>query len=436
MQTLQDRASHLKQEQIRLRQICNDKSTASILLGLFGSSFSGGPNAGSAAMEARSGSANNAAWCGNAADRDDVGPPPVPEIEALLRRTSDEIPDETHVTELPSLILPGQHASKKLQQKAPTMANGGGATIDSNADDANNSNFEQEPNSTIVDIDFELLGKDRRKCTQQELDQIRRERNRMHAKRTRDRKRLFMEEMDKLCRQLERENQLLIGHLATIDPEHEEVRKNKADAEWQPESNVSTNKKLRVLNVATAALEETAHSDDDHDHPHSFSAGGTVITDSNRSTPSLQPIATPPNHKFDETDYYMRAASSSVNSETATTTVSSTPKLNPTYYAGSYASSFSSGLSSSSSNMGTANNGGHHSRPVFAIQTLLAAANSMASTMSSTTPPVTATASGAAANKKKRDRATSNTNASNNKRARTTTGTTTPSSSTATYAGC
>ena len=39
-------------------------------------------------------------------------------------------------------------------------------------------------------IDYALLSRDRNKCTQAELDQIRRERNRMHAKRTRDRKKV------------------------------------------------------------------------------------------------------------------------------------------------------------------------------------------------------------------------------------------------------
>merc|ERR1719148_257481 len=62
-------------------------------------------------------------------------------------------------------------------------------------------------------IDYELLGKDRSQCTPAELDQIRRERNRMHAKRTRDRKRLFMEEMAGICKVLEEENHILQQHL-------------------------------------------------------------------------------------------------------------------------------------------------------------------------------------------------------------------------------
>jgi len=41
----------------------------------------------------------------------------------------------------------------------------------------------------VDDIDYELLSKDRSQCTPAELDQIRRERNRMHARRSRERKR-------------------------------------------------------------------------------------------------------------------------------------------------------------------------------------------------------------------------------------------------------
>ena len=44
-----------------------------------------------------------------------------------------------------------------------------------------------------MDIDLELMKKDRSECTQQELDKIRRERNRVHAKRTRVKKKAQME---------------------------------------------------------------------------------------------------------------------------------------------------------------------------------------------------------------------------------------------------
>ena len=173
MQTLQSRAEDLKGEQLRLRQIINEKNTASILVGLFAKC--------PIITEQSSSSAED------------------PEVEYLLKRTVEEIPDASNVSELPALILPGQHAAKNV--KAPLM--------------------EDTTTEEIEDgIDYELLGKDRSKCSPEELDRIRRERNRMHAKRTRDRKRLFTEQMSEICRQLEDENDALLSHLSKIDPDH------------------------------------------------------------------------------------------------------------------------------------------------------------------------------------------------------------------------
>jgi Basic region leucine zipper len=172
MEILRERADVLKDEQIRLKQAINDKNTANILLGLFSQDLT----------SESSGAEDDA------------------QVDALMRRPSDQIPDSTCIGELPRLILPGQHTSSRMAEardKIPTddvdIAEGG--------------------------IDFDLLGKDRSKCTAEELDQIRRERNRMHAKRTRDRKRLFLEEMSEVCRQLEEENGTLRCHLRKIDPD-------------------------------------------------------------------------------------------------------------------------------------------------------------------------------------------------------------------------
>lgn len=165
IQNLTERADDLKQEQIRLKQIINEKNTANILVGLFS----------------------------NASDKSEDDPL----VEQLLARPVDEIPDATHVPELSPLILPGQHASKKV--RPPTQL----------PDDG---------------FDYQLLSKDRSTCSQAELDKIRRERNRMHAKRTRDRKRLFLEEMTHVCRTLVQENNTLRKHLHGLDPEHPEGR--------------------------------------------------------------------------------------------------------------------------------------------------------------------------------------------------------------------
>uniref|UniRef100_A0A7S2R359 BZIP domain-containing protein n=1 Tax=Eucampia antarctica TaxID=49252 RepID=A0A7S2R359_9STRA len=169
MQLLQNRAEGLKNEQICLKQIINEKNTASILAGMFATSHSKSSE-------------------DNTVDS---------KVEELLRRASDEIPDVSRIAELPALILPGQHSKRRIP--------GQEAEIEREI-----ISLEHYPDDGI---DYELLGKDRTKCSPGELDKIRKERNRMHAKRTRDRKRIFMEEMEDIIRQLETENNLLQNHI-------------------------------------------------------------------------------------------------------------------------------------------------------------------------------------------------------------------------------
>jgi len=180
MQNLQDRVDELKQKQIQLKQTIHEKNTANILLGMF---------------------------CKEKGESGDVDP----RVEDLLKRSAEDIPDASKIPELPALILPGQHSGKKKM-----------GTSSSAAEEMAMAQHEAilalpvagNPNDGI---DYELLGKDRSKCTPAELDKIRRERNRMHAKRTRDRKRIFMEEMEVMIKQLEGENQVLQSHLNSLD---------------------------------------------------------------------------------------------------------------------------------------------------------------------------------------------------------------------------
>jgi len=166
---LQNRAEQLKGEQMNLKLSINEKNTANILCYLF--------------------SNNQGSQDGSAED---------PMVEALLTRPEEEIPDPSKLPALQPLILPsGAQHSKR-----------------SNTSDSNPTQIQEFPNDGI---DYELLGKDRTKCTPSELDQIRRERNRMHAKRTRDRKRLFMEEMADMCKILEGENLTLQQHLDKLN---------------------------------------------------------------------------------------------------------------------------------------------------------------------------------------------------------------------------
>lgn len=169
LQSLQNRAEQLKGEQMNLKLSINEKNTANILCCLF--------------------SNNQGSQGGSAED---------PMVEALLTRPEEEIPDPSKLPALQPLILPsGAQHSKR-----------------SNTSDSDPAQIQEFPNDGI---DYELLGKDRTKCTPSELDQIRRERNRMHAKRTRDRKRLFMEEMADMCKILEGENLTLQQHLDKLN---------------------------------------------------------------------------------------------------------------------------------------------------------------------------------------------------------------------------
>ena len=182
MQKLQNRADELKLEQIRLKQAINEKNTASILVGLFQS-------------EGDSAESNT----GMAID---------PKVDELLKRPSEDIPDASKIPELPALILPGQHNGKR-------KSTDGEADIPPSPGigEGNSAPEELEEDG----IDYALLGKDRSACSPAELDQIRRERNRMHAKRTRDRKRIFMEEMEVMIKELEDENLLLQSHVNKLN---------------------------------------------------------------------------------------------------------------------------------------------------------------------------------------------------------------------------
>ena len=202
MSALQERCAKLKNDQLRLRQSINEKNTASILLGMFGKS----PATDDAAASAASVDAK---------------------VDALLKRSVEDIPDASQIPELPALILPGQHSSKKIREAASAAVV---AAVSGDEGDAMVATAAAVPPAKPLHpavnaqghlpddgIDYDLLSKDRSKCTPAELDQIRRERNRMHAKRTRDRKRIFMEEMEVMIKQLEEENQALQDHLDSLN---------------------------------------------------------------------------------------------------------------------------------------------------------------------------------------------------------------------------
>ncbi len=167
MQTLQLRADELKLEQQRLKQIINDRKTANILLVM-----------------------------------SDVGENEEehnPDVERILKRGNDEIPDGKRILKETAAMVPS-HKAKHIRSMSIDAEICEEGDLPENALKNMNGKFPDDG------IDYALLSKDRNKCTSDELDQIRRERNRMHAKRTRDRKKIFVEEMINVIGVLDAEN--------------------------------------------------------------------------------------------------------------------------------------------------------------------------------------------------------------------------------------
>lgn len=215
MSNLQERASELKEEQLRLKQNINEKNTATILLGLFSNSASSTCRSSTSktiTMENGSIAGESGRKCKTRKFQENGVEKENPRVEALLRRSIDDIPDASKITELPALILPGQHNSRRTKRAAADAVAVSTPTSTSTSNTAA-YNSDVSPNDGI---DYKLLGKERAQCSPEELDRIRRERNRMHAKRTRDRKRIFMEEMIEMCKRLEEDNTVLREHLGSL----------------------------------------------------------------------------------------------------------------------------------------------------------------------------------------------------------------------------
>merc|ERR1719469_1659373 len=185
MQSLQQHIDELRSEQVKLKQVINEKSTANILLDM----------------------------CGGAGDEELIPEQKLddPEVDQLLKRSAADIPTVPKTNVLPALILPRQ--GKKGKTQAVDY-------VEENKLIELTSPMLHAQGGNKDDINYELLGKDRSACTAVELDKIRRERNRMHAKRTRDRKRILMEEMQGVIKRLEGENQKLKEYAGTMSGPH------------------------------------------------------------------------------------------------------------------------------------------------------------------------------------------------------------------------
>jgi hypothetical protein len=188
MTLLENSVQSLKERQLNIKLLIKEKNTANILLNM----FAGGGESITSTIGANYHHPHQ--------QQQDGASFVDPKVDQLLKRKAEDIPDSSTIPDLQPLILPGHHGKRRK------LENGASPTATSNA-------MQEYPNDGI---DYELLGKDRTACSPEELDKIRKERNRMHAKRTRDRKRKQVEEMEKIIKQLEAENKLLEQHLSEI----------------------------------------------------------------------------------------------------------------------------------------------------------------------------------------------------------------------------
>jgi hypothetical protein len=219
MQCLRQQAEALKQTHLQLRRSIKQKrQTADILL-VMGSGSTSGIGSTSVAVDTNTPEGNEKH---NPASAMAMMNMKNTKVERLLKRPVTEIPDPSKIQELPSLHLPSASSCSSSGGHHTSTSTSIGNKKRKQGDNDNGEDAEEHDEAFEADangdgINYALLQKNRSICTPQELDLIRKERNRMHAKRTRDRKRRFMEEMQLLIEQLQNENQLLEEYTQTTD---------------------------------------------------------------------------------------------------------------------------------------------------------------------------------------------------------------------------
>jgi len=139
-------------------------------------------------------------------------------------------------------------------------------------------------------IPFQRRARSPGKYTQSERETFRRERNRMHAKRTRDRKKLFFEISEKVITNMEKENKILRNYLVAINvmkPEYATMcEENDRKARLSLASLKSGMEGLedRLNTGFIGSTREVAISDDDDEDDDYDGVGADVDKDSNHDS--------------------------------------------------------------------------------------------------------------------------------------------------------
>lgn len=207
LQLLMKRSVELQAEQQRLRQAITDRRTASILLGMSGSDdvqgTDGNGNKSKAsrdhppALVSMSGGTPRVGML-SALDSDDTGDC---SGKGTGGNRSDDLGSESTAATSCSASSSGRTSSEANSSDGAVGGSGGNA--------GGGDKLPKVGNPGDTERLLELSQKTRSECTPEELEQIRRERNRMHAKRTRDRKKLHLEATEGMIARLEQENRKL-----------------------------------------------------------------------------------------------------------------------------------------------------------------------------------------------------------------------------------
>merc|ERR1719491_981808 len=198
---------------MQLKKLINDENTANILLVICRNKSGDKPNGQSNQVD--------------------------PVVGEILNRAFEEIPTVSKVSSLPALILPRQGRKGKCSSSEVL-------------EDERKKNS-QNVKVTNDGIDYELLAKDRSLCSVAELDKIRRERNRMHAKRTRDRKRMFLDDMETTIKQLEAENDKLRNHVKLTHGSSNKFRCVSEDSSHLMNSSDSNTASSSISSICTSS---------------------------------------------------------------------------------------------------------------------------------------------------------------------------------------
>ena len=181
MQTLQSRVAELQEEGRRLEEAFKDCSTANILLGLNNPAMA---RTVSDLFKSREDASLREAMSDNVSEGDHEGSPRVRPVSPSSSKSSLDDPDlERSASALQQIATDDEPVTSK-----PTIHWKSGYALDARGS--------------------------RKDLSPAELDKMRRERNRLHAKMTRDRKKVYIETLTRAVTDLEDENRAVRRALA------------------------------------------------------------------------------------------------------------------------------------------------------------------------------------------------------------------------------